>query len=475
MPLEYTSHSVGNAFEGSVVRELSRLDEDGFIAHNILLPKVNDRYNPNEHDIVLLLPWAAYTIDAKEYEPGSYNIPGNSHVEWRKSSPEFTREDGKTKRLSHLPNPFHVAKQKASILHAKCKDIDKKVLAHYPVQSIIVVPAQAEVTPNNQSHTQDGFVFNLRVLKLSELVDTIVADGKAHKGRTHTMNERRLIFEKLQALPQQLKGGISLCGIRLGKQLNRSEPGCPVSMTAYEGVKDPPGVPVEVRIYRKWPWNDNSDRFLDRMERRMKALYEFPSRHVMHVLTFEELPDMVVIAFKRFDGETLAELLKGRKTLPVATVKSFLRHLANTVKELHRQNIIHHDIRPEHVLVAPNLESHGGEKHLIAGLTSPLIDDRCLSTQVFGNDFESSFSAPEMRAHKHPHRGKPQNDIFSLGRLAAYCVLGDAEYRRRLRDGKIDLEGVDPHLAGIINHATQYRSSDRYGDIDEMLAALSES
>jgi|GEM_PF-6937444 tRNA A-37 threonylcarbamoyl transferase component Bud32 len=473
MPLQYTPHLIGNDFEGSVVRELSRLDEDGFIAHNILLPKVNDRYNPNEHDIVLLLPWAAYTIDAKEYEPGFYNIPANGPVEWRKSSPEFTREDGQTRILKHLANPFHVAKQKGSILHTTCKGL--KALGNYRVQSLIVVPDLAKVTSNNQSPTQDGFVFNLRVLKLSELVDTIVADGKAHKGRTYTMDERRLIFDKLQALPQQPKGGISLCGIRLGKQLNRSEPGCPVSMTAYQGVKDPPGVPVEVRIYRKWPWNDSSDRFLDRVERRMKALYEFPSRHVMHVLTFEELPDMVVIAFKRFEGETLAELLKGRKSLPVATVTSFLRHLANTVKELHRQNIIHHDIRPEHVLVAPNLESHGGEKHFIAGLTSPLIDDRCLSTQVFGNDFESSFSAPEMQVHKHPQRGKPQNDIFSLGRLAAYCVLGDAEYRQRLRDGKIDLQGVDTHLAGIINRATQYRSSDRYGDIDEMLAALSES
>ncbi|WP_017715562.1 NERD domain-containing protein kinase family protein [Kamptonema formosum] len=474
MPLEYTSHPVGNAFEGSVVRELSRLDEDGFIAHNILLPNVNDRYNPNEHDIVLLLPWAAYTIDAKEYEPGYYNIPGNSDVEWRTSSPEFKRKNGnKTKILSRLANPFHVAKQKGSILHATCKGI--KALVNYRVQSLIVVPDHAEVTPNNQSHTQDGFVFNLRVLKLSELVGAIIEEGKAHKGRTYTMDKRRLIFEKLQALPQQPKGGISLCQIRLGKQLNRSEPGCPVSMTAYEGVKDPPGEQVEVRIYRKWPWNDNSDRFLDRVKRRMKALYKFPSRHVMQVLTFEELPDMVVIAFKRFDGETLAELLKRRKSLPVATVKSLVRHLANTVKELHRQNIIHHDIRPEHVLVAPNLESHGGEEHLITGLTSPLIDDRRLSTQVFGNDFESSFSAPEMQIHKHPHRGKPQNDIFSLGRLAAYCVLGDAEYRQRLRDDKIDLQGVDTHLAGIIDRATQYRSSDRYGDIDEMLAALSES
>ncbi len=474
MPLQYTPHLIGNDFEGAVLWELSRrLDEDGFIAHNILLPKVNDRYNPKEHDIVLLLSRSAYTIDAKEYEPGYYNIPGNSPAEWRKESPEFTREDGQTKVLRQLPNPFHVAKQKGSILHALCKVI--KVLGNYRVQSLIVVPEHAEVTPNNHPHTHDGQVFNLRVLKLSELVDAIVADGKAHKGRTHTMDERRLIFEKLQALPQQVKGGISLCGIRLDKQLNRREPGCPISMTAYEGVKDPPGVPVEVRIYRTWPWNDNSDRFLDRVQRRMKALYEFPSRHVMRVLTFEELPDMVVIAFKRFEGETLAELLKGRKSLPVAIVKSFLRHLANTVKELHRQNIIHHDIRPEHVLVAPNLESHGGEKHLIAGLTSPLIDEGCLSTQVFSNDFESSFSAPEMQVHKHPHRGKPQNDIFSLGRLAAYCVLGDANYRQRLRDGKIDLQGVDPQLAGIINRATQFRSTERYGNIDEMLAALSES
>ncbi|MBW4492727.1 MAG: hypothetical protein KME26_06490 [Oscillatoria princeps RMCB-10] len=47
MPLQHTPHLIGNDFEGAGVRDMSRSDEDGFTAHNIWLPKVNDGYNPN--------------------------------------------------------------------------------------------------------------------------------------------------------------------------------------------------------------------------------------------------------------------------------------------------------------------------------------------------------------------------------------------------------------------------------------------
>ena len=478
MPLTYSPNQIINKFEGSVVRTLSQLEAEGYIAHNILLPKVNNRYRPDEHDIVVLLPWAAYTIDAKEYAPGYYNIPGNSPSQWRRFSPEFTKQDGKTKVLGNLPNPFHVAKQKGSILHSLCKKADRQ-LENYPTQSIIVVPDHAEVTPEFQPYSREEYSFELRVLKLSQLVDAIVADGKAHTGRIYTMDQRRRIFEEIQALPQQPTQGISLCGVRLDKELRRSEPGCPVSMTAYEGVKEMSGTKVEVRIYCKWPWNENSDRFLDRLHRRLNAIERVYIPHLMQVIVSEDLPDLVVLAFIHFPGKTLAELLKRERSLSVPIVKSLIRYLAGTVKELHQCDIIHHDIRPEHVLVAPNLNSHGGQEHLLVGLTSPLIDDGCLSTQVFGDDFESSFSAPEMQAHRHPDRGKPQSDIFSLGRLAAYCLLGDAKYRQRLGKEGIDLDlqgelqGIDAHFKSVIEGATQYRSSQRYANIDEMLAALS--
>lgn len=35
MPFQRTPHFIGNDFEGAVMRDMSRLDEDGFTAPNI--------------------------------------------------------------------------------------------------------------------------------------------------------------------------------------------------------------------------------------------------------------------------------------------------------------------------------------------------------------------------------------------------------------------------------------------------------
>ena len=115
--MKYVPGQLANSFEGAVVRELARVKSDGYIAHNVLLPNVRDRYNPNEHDIVLLLPSVAFTIDAKEYAAGQYKLTGNASVEWRRSPPEHRSGSEAWHTLRGLPNPFYVAFQKAKVLH----------------------------------------------------------------------------------------------------------------------------------------------------------------------------------------------------------------------------------------------------------------------------------------------------------------------------------------------------------------------
>jgi hypothetical protein len=121
MPLQYRPSRIAEQFEGLVIRQLAQIEEPvGVIVHNVLLPHVRDRYRPNEHDIILLLPWAAYTIDAKNYHPGLYRIPGNGIVEWRKEPPQFASEDHPSdfQAVPELPNPFRVAYQKSGVLHS---------------------------------------------------------------------------------------------------------------------------------------------------------------------------------------------------------------------------------------------------------------------------------------------------------------------------------------------------------------------
>src|SRR5438105_15933371 len=87
MPLVASLRNATNSFEDSVIRELGQLAHDGFITNTVLLPNVTYRFYPDEHDALLLLPWAAYTLDAKEWNPGTYRFPMNNPVEYNKQQP----------------------------------------------------------------------------------------------------------------------------------------------------------------------------------------------------------------------------------------------------------------------------------------------------------------------------------------------------------------------------------------------------
>jgi hypothetical protein len=77
----------------------------------------------------------------------------------------------------------------------------------------------------------------------------------------------------------------------------------------------------------------------------------------------------------------------------------------------------------------------------------------------------------------HPDRELPQGDIFSLGRLALYCLLGDVEYRARAiarprSEHHFDLSGIDAGLAREIGRATDFFAGNRHHSCRDFRDAL---
>jgi hypothetical protein len=478
MPMTLSLRPSTDLFEQSVCAELSNLPHDGYLTNTVLLPNVSFRFYPDEHDALLLLPWAAYTLDAKGWAAGTYRFPMNNPVEYHKERPPVDPSRG-WRRLSGFPNPFHVAKQKASALHSYCQYVGEG-LAKLPVLPLIVLPDDCDFSPNQDHYapTGGGPAFNLRIVKLGQLRACISADAGTMTPRSLPLLKK--LLNRLEAEPRKAYEGLALCGFRLDQRVERREPGCPVRFVTYTSVHQFTDTPAEVRLYDRYPATADSDRFLDRARRRATALYRCRVSTIVRLYNVEELPDQLLMAFEHYDAETLQDVVERRQWLPPGLVRSLLSHLARSIHALHEQGIIHLDLRPEYIMLGRKLDEDGGADHRLIGLTNPLIDDSKISTAVYDNNFDASFASFEMRTHNHPKRGQATTDVFSLGRLATYCLLGLDRYRAAVLDKdldavRFDLSGSGLALPRIIERAMEHRPEHRYATVHDMVVDLEKS
>jgi hypothetical protein len=464
-------------FEGDVLRFVSAMPFEGFVTNNVLLPNVTFRCYPDEHDALLLLPWAGYTLDAKNWH-GDFHFPGNTPAEWKRRKPEESRGRAWRVMAGH-PNPFHVGKQKAGTLHGYCRRAHIG-LDDYPVHPLIVLPNGSTFTPDRHDYDPAGGRgprLHIRILNLNQL-EACLDEDRRDARKPYDLKRLRQLLELLEAEPTDPTPGLGLCGFWLDRRrTDRHELGCPVECAVYEATHDFTGTPAEVRLYRRWPLTEDTDRFLKHASRRAAALFRCRVPGVARLYNAEEMPDQLLLAFEHFEGETVGEIVHRRGPLPAALVRALLARLARTVQALHEEGVVHHDIRPEYVLVAPELERHAGADHRLVGLTNPLIDGAGLSTAVFQNNFDASFSSVEMRTHRHPKRGQPGTDVFSLGRLGIYSLLGETKYREVVTGQSdepltFDLSAADPALRRMLARATEYRPENRYLTAREMAAEL---
>lgn len=186
----------------------------------------------------------------------------------------------------------------------------------------------------------------------------------------------------------------------------------------------------------------------DQCRKNLKKEYEFTSqldnRFIRRALGFESIQGLgESIILEYIDGKSLAEHVRVG-TLNEKQIKSVIVDLCDGLNYMHRNGIIHCDLKPENVLITAN------------DLRVKIIDIGLPETN-YKTDHEllikeNEFIAPELFKGE---EADPRSDVYSLGKIIEFIIA-----RNMLNQ-----------FSNVATHCTQFSREQRF---DNILAVKSE-
>lgn len=194
--------------------------------------------------------------------------------------------------------------------------------------------------------------------------------------------------------------------------------------------------------------------------------------HVPRFVAEGDLAAIPYIAMGHVDGESLAERI-GQAPLPFAEVQRIGIAIAVALADLHRQHVVHLDLKPENVILAGRravLLDFGLARH--AELPDLLGEE---SSEPMGT---SAYIAPEQVLGE---RSDPASDLFALGCLLYQMASGEEPFgrpktvpgmKRRLYHAPRPLRVVNPQapawLEEIVTRCLEVDRGRRYAEATKL-------
>lgn len=190
-------------------------------------------------------------------------------------------------------------------------------------------------------------------------------------------------------------------------------------------------------------------------------------------------PRYLYSAFEYIDGLSLRQWIRDHPRPSLKEVREIIRQIGYGLRAMHRQEMLHQDLRPENVMI----DAHGGVKIIdfgaveVRGLAEnhPQRPQEVLGTQ--------QYSAPEYFLGS---TGTERSDAYSLGVIAYEMLTGDLPYGpaaaqvrqdsdvRKLRYQPLQRKRRDcpDWLNPVLSTACHPRREQRYADVPEFIHAL---
>jgi eukaryotic-like serine/threonine-protein kinase len=234
---------------------------------------------------------------------------------------------------------------------------------------------------------------------------------------------------------------------------------------------------VAVKILRSEFTDDPGFRARFRAEAQHAAMMVHP--HIASVFDYGEVSaagsgePLAYLVMELVDGESLAHLLRRERRLSPELTLSILRQTAAALAAAHAVGIVHRDVKPGNVLVAPD----GTVKITDFGVAWSASSVPLTGTgQVIGT---AHYLSPEQAQGA---KATPASDVYALGAVAYECLAGRRIFEgensvqialQQIRDEPDPLPAdVPADLRAVIGRALVKDPAVRYADGSQLLAAV---
>ena len=183
------------------------------------------------------------------------------------------------------------------------------------------------------------------------------------------------------------------------------------------------------------------------------------------------------------DGEPLHKILFREKRLDTKKACEIVLQVAEALHYIHRQNVVHCDIKTENILIAEEESIEGKRRKMVAklldfGLARSLTASRA-STSLSGTPH---YVAPE-RIRGEP--ASPASDVYGVGILLYELLCGAVPWDgpvQKILSGHLDEvpkapskiipDGLDPALENLVLHALEKTPARRHKDMAAFIYEL---
>ena len=225
-------------------------------------------------------------------------------------------------------------------------------------------------------------------------------------------------------------------------------------------------------------------RFRDKFIKVVQLIAGLDHPHIIRIYDFFQEHDTAYYVMEHIAGGSLSDLVARRGYLDEATALGYIRQMGDALTYLHRQNILHLDVKPSNVLLRPS-----GEVVLIDFGISKRYDEAGGQTSTTSADISRGYAPIEQYPQSGISKGyapleqyrqggtsqfSPATDVYSLGATLYKLLTGQTppESMDLLSVPLTFPPHVNPTLRSVIVRSMQPVRGERYQSVQEMIAAL---
>lgn len=168
-----------------------------------------------------------------------------------------------------------------------------------------------------------------------------------------------------------------------------------------------PNLDIQVALKVLRPDRVVSEAFVKRFLAEAKALGRLDHPNIVRVYNVDEAEGTVYIAMEFIEGESLTDVMQGKKFSPEEIAKIGAT-VADALDYAHQKGIVHRDVKPSNILIRPDgrlkITDFG-----IARIEDPTGHQQTQAGEILGTP---AYMSPE-QVESHPVDGR--SDLFSLG------------------------------------------------------------